>query len=461
MSAEQERAGVAGGAASLQAVIDTGAIRPLQVRVVALCALVTLVEGIDLTLIPLLAPQITGSWSLSSSALGFLFAASAGGLIFGGLGAGWLADRVGRRGSLLATMLLMTLATLATAFVTSFPHLLLCRLFAGIAFGGVIPAAVSLVSEFLPSRTRPSVVALVILGQALGALLAALLLKIPAISMQAWQTLLLYAGLACAAVTVVAALLPESPRYLGLKDPRGARLARILRGLGVAPGAVVHEPDPPVAGFRLVELFTAGRARGTALLWATFIGVGWPLSFFTNWLTKIYTEVGHEAAVGVDAMALYSGGAIVGGLVLPLLSRRWQHEKVLMVCLVAAALVTGLQGMVLKDAAAVYRTVSFLCGVFVSGVFFMLYPPAVRFYPTDIRSSGIGAAVAFGRIGNTLSPMVAGAMLGAGLAPKEVFLAMGVPLLMSCVAMYLFHRLTIGASAGANTAAALQPVTSR
>ncbi len=429
--------------ASLQDLIDQGRIHPIQVRVIALCAMVTLVEGIDLQLIPLLAPSITASWELGSVALGLLFGASAFGLILGGLGAGWLADRIGRRGSLLATMMLMTAATLATALVNSYPHLLVCRLLAGIAFGGVIPAAVSLVSEFLPARTRPSVVALVILGQAVGALRAALVMKFPAVAAMRWQALLLIAGLACGAVTLLASLLPESPRYLGLKKPGGRRFAAVLRGLGVAPGIAVHEADPPVQGFRLLELFAPSRAWGTVLLWAGFIGIGWPLSFFTNWLTKIYTESGHAAAVGVDAMALYSGGAIVGGLVLPLFSRRWHHDKVLITSVLAAAVLTAALGMALDDGRSVHMTLSFLCGVFVSGVFFLLYPLAVRYYPTDIRSTGIGSAVAFGRIGNTLSPLVAGGMLGAGLSPQSVFWAMAAPLLMSAGALLLFHRLTV------------------
>jgi len=451
----------AGRGASLQGLIDQGRVHPVQIRVLALCALVTLVEGIDLTLIPLLAPSIADSWSLQPAALGIIFSTGAFGLIFGGLGVGWLADRIGRRGALLAAMMLMTAATVVTAWVTTVPQLLACRLLAGVAFGGVIPAAVALVSEFLPERTRASVVALVILGQALGALIAALLLKLPFAADRPWQTLVLYAGLACATVTLlILVLLPESPRYLALRDPRGSRLAAVLKALRLDPATTVQEPDPPVTGFRLLELFAPGRAWGTVLLWATFIGVGWPLSFFTNWLTRIYTEAGHAAATGVDAMAFYSGGAIVGGLLLPLLSRRWHHDKVLMACLIVAAAVTVSLGLVLQAATAVHMSLSFLCGVFVSGVFFLLYPPAVRYYPTDIRSSGIGAAVAFGRIGNTLSPMVAGAMLGAGLAPAVVFWTMAAPLLLSCSALFLFHRLTVvraQRAAAPDAAAALRP----
>ncbi len=124
---------------------------------------------------------------------------------------------------------------------------------------------------------------------------------------------------------------------LGLRDPGSARLASTLKALDLAASGVVYEPDPPAQRWRLVELFAPGRAWGTALLWATFIGVGWPLSFFTNWLTKISTQSGYD---GVDAMNCYSGGAIVGGLLLPLLSRRWHHDKVLLATLVAAGLST-------------------------------------------------------------------------------------------------------------------------
>src|SRR5687768_4804447 len=120
---------------SLQTLIDLGSIQPIQIRVLALCALVTLVEGIDLTLIPLLAPRIAESWSLQPAALGIIFSTGAFGLIFGGLGVGWLADRIGRRGALLAAMVLMTAATVATTWVSTVPQLLACRLLAGIAFG--------------------------------------------------------------------------------------------------------------------------------------------------------------------------------------------------------------------------------------------------------------------------------------------------------------------------------------
>ncbi len=190
--AEQSQTGVP--ASPLQLLIDHAPITAVQVRAVLLCTLVTLAEGIDLNLIPLLAPAMRKAWSLDSSAFGAIFASGPIGLIVGGFGIGWLADRLGRRGALIAAMIVMTLATLATAFARNLPELFACRVLTGIGFGGVVPAAAALVSEFLPTRTRASVVAFVILGQALGGLVTSLAMQ-TALGKLDWQLLILWMSL--------------------------------------------------------------------------------------------------------------------------------------------------------------------------------------------------------------------------------------------------------------------------
>ena len=390
-------------------------ISAAQIRVVALCALVTLIEGIDLTLIPLLAPRITQAWSVPASAFGIILSAGPIGLIVGGVGVGYLADRIGRRNALIAAMVLMTVATLATMLAKDVPQLLVARLITGISFGGVIPVAVALVSESAAARTRASVIVFVFLGQAGGGLLAALLVKLPTLSDGPWQTPVLYVGGGCAAVTLLLiAALPESPRYLKLRERRN----------------------------RLRDLFSDGRAVGTALLWATFIGVCVAVSFFTNWLTLIITHAGKPTDVGVNAIAVYSAGAMLGGLVLPLLTRVWRTNVVLLASIVGAVVTCVGMGLVLPLSNTVVLVMATISGVFVSGAFFMLYPPAARFYPTHIRSTGIGSAVAFGRIGNMLSPAAAGFMLQAGVQPATVFYVIATPMVLSCVALVAFDRLT-------------------
>ena len=397
------------------ATTSPGSITAAQARVVVLCALVTLIEGIDLTLIPALGPQIRQAWSVTPQAFGFMLSSGTIGTIAGGVGVGYLADRIGRRNALIAAMVLMTAATLATTFASDISELLVCRLLAGVSFGGVIPVAVALVSESLPPRARASVIAFVFLGQAGGGLLAAVLAKIPPPEAP-WQTSIYYCAAGCALVCLLLlTLLPESPRYL------------LVRG-----GRRNH----------LRDLFSEGRALGTALLWITFIGVCLPTSFFTNWLTSMFAYAGKPNGIGIDAIGFYSAGAMVGGLVLPLFSQRWNVNKVLLGTIVLAIGACTAMGLVLPLDNTTGLVLATICGVFVSGAFFMLYPPAARFYPTHIRATGIGAAIAFGRIGNTISPTAAGFMIDAKWDPASVFYTMAAPMVLSCIALIAFDRLT-------------------
>jgi MFS family permease len=199
------------------------------------------------------------------------------------------------------------------------------------------------------------------------------------------------------------------------------------------------------------DLFGNGRAVGTLMLWGTFIGVCAVVSFFSQSLTYLYTQAGKSNSLGVDAMAAYSTGAILGGLLLPLFARRWHANRVLMVAIFAACAATVVQGLVLPMTDAINLTLAGLCGAFVSGSFFILYPPAVRFYPTAIRSTGIGAAVAFGRIGNIVTPLLSGLMLGAGYSATNIFLTMALPLMISLVALAVFHRISTRAENQAET----------
>jgi MFS transporter, AAHS family, 4-hydroxybenzoate transporter len=410
-----------------QTAANDSPISAAQVRVVALCALVTLIEGIDLTLIPALGPKIIQALNVSGGTFGIIQSTGPIGLIAGGVGVGYLADRIGRRNALIVAMGLMTLATLGTTFASSVTDLLVWRLITGVSFGGVIPVAVALVTESLPPRARASVVAFVFLGQSGGGLLAAVIVKLAPVG-SPWQTSVYYVTAGCAIVTVLLlTLLPESPRYLLVRGGRRNRLR---------------------------DLFREGRAPGTALLWLTFIGVCAPVSFFTTMLTTMIAQAGKPGDVGVSAIGWYSAGAMVGGLVLPLFARRWHVNKVLLGSIVMAAVSCAAMGAVLPLTNNTNLVMATVCGVFISGAFFMLYPPAARFYPTHIRSTGIGSAVAFGRIGNTVAPLTAGFMLRSGTDPSAVFYTMAAPMILSCIALVAFDRLMAATSSSAEADAA-------
>jgi AAHS family 3-hydroxyphenylpropionic acid transporter len=61
-----------------------------------------------------------------------------------------------------------------------------------------------------------------------------------------------------------------------------------------------------------------------------------------------------------------------------------------------------------------------LTGFFMLGCQLVLYALSADCYPTLSRGTGVGAAVAFGRIGSVSAPLVAGAVLSAGYGAAAV-----------------------------------------
>src|SRR5689334_25027081 len=83
-----------------------------QYRVVALCALTVFLDGYDTQSVAFVAPSIAAEWHLTRAALGPIFVASLVGLLVGALLFGLLADKLGRRGMVMACTLVFGAFTL-------------------------------------------------------------------------------------------------------------------------------------------------------------------------------------------------------------------------------------------------------------------------------------------------------------------------------------------------------------
>src|SRR5882757_9930072 len=155
----------------LESLIDRTPFGPSQLRITALCASVAMIDGFGTQSIALAAPQIAADWGLMPAAFGIVFGAGLLGSLLGALSFGALADRIGRKPSLLAAVGIFALASLITPFTTSVPGLILVRLVTGLGLGGALPAVISLTAEYAPRRLRASVVAMMFCGFPLGAVI--------------------------------------------------------------------------------------------------------------------------------------------------------------------------------------------------------------------------------------------------------------------------------------------------
>jgi AAHS family 4-hydroxybenzoate transporter-like MFS transporter len=85
--------------------------------------------------------------------------------------------------------------------------------------------------------------------------------------------------------------------------------------------------------------------------------------------------------------------------------------------------------------------ITFVLGFAVQGAQGGLSAVAATFYPTSIRSTGIGWCLGIGRIGSIVGPMLGGVMLKLDWSPREIFLAGSIPALCAAAATFLSLRL--------------------
>lgn len=365
----------------------------------ALCFLAVLCEGIDIQSTGLAAPRMAPALGLTRDQLGPLFSASIVGLLIGAVVFGRLADRFGRKWTLVICLVVFGVFSLATAAVKPFEALLAVRLAAGLGLGGALPNLVALAAEAVAPERRAGLVTRITCGLPLGGATCGIV----AANLD-WRAIFYVGGLAPLALAPLAAFaLPESRAFLAARD--------------AAPMTAPSRGD-----FRWI-LFGGGRAGATLLLWTASFASLLALYVLLNWLPTLLGDRGLAKPRASLVSMLFNIGAAVGVLILAdLLDRRGRRRTIglwylgLIASLVALAVVNS--GFLATALAG------FAVGFFVSSVPLPLYGMAPCFYAVSIRGAGVGASVAVGRLGAIFGPLLAAALLGLGAGASGVLLAL-------------------------------------
>ncbi len=338
---------VAGRSVDVGALIDAGGLSGYQLRLLVLCGLVAVLDGIDTFSIGVAAPSIAASLGMQLNAFGAAFSAALFGATLGAFGFGPLADRFGRKAMLVTAVLIFAAFTLLTAFAWSVPSLLAIRFLAGVGLGGATPCFLALASEYVPTRMRATVTAALWSGFPLGGMLGGFL-NSWLIHAFDWRAMFYVGGVA---PLVVAGLLmpfvPESVRYLIAAGAPPARVAALLGRL--APGRagrgdryVVSEA--PVRGVTAVQLFTQGRGAATPLLWVPFFMAFGVLAIVVLWTPALLRQDGMSGAGAAIVVGFHGMGGFVGMAMAGRLLERF-GARVLVPAFVVGAACTAALGM--------------------------------------------------------------------------------------------------------------------
>ncbi|NIP66944.1 MFS transporter, partial [Candidatus Bathyarchaeota archaeon] len=153
-------------------------------------------------------------------------------MFIGAIGCGYLTDLVGRKKTLIFTIVMSSIFTSACALAWNVYSLALLRFLAGIGLGGALPQPGVYISEYTPAKYRGRFLGITETSWVYGVLLGlffGLLLR-PSFG---WRVVFLTASLSLALVPLILWFMPESLRYLE-EEGEFEEAAEILRKHGLA-----------------------------------------------------------------------------------------------------------------------------------------------------------------------------------------------------------------------------------
>jgi AAHS family 4-hydroxybenzoate transporter-like MFS transporter len=398
------------------AVIDEGRWTGYQKLLIFGTALTIILDGVDNQLLPNAVPKLIEEWGRPRG--DFIGALSYGpfGMMIGGLIGGIIGDRLGRRTALLGSVLTFAVLTFAIAFANSIEMLGALRFLAGVGLGGAMPNAATLASEYVPRKQRPFAVTLTIVCIPLGGVLAGELAA-QIIPVYGWRALFIAGGLVPIVLAVVLwKVLPESPHYLARHRERWPELTGTLRKMGHHVSDDVEYVEAATAGVpkgkvNIGTLFGPHYLRDTLALSASFF-----FCLLVNYLVilllpTVLTSPGNGFSQPEGSRALRDSnfGGVAGAIFGAMLIQRF-GSRVTMLGMSALAVVCGfvLAGAEITPQNGLFLAVMFiLTGGLLNAVQTTMYALAAHVFPTEVRSTGVGFAVAVGRVGNVLAATVA------------------------------------------------------
>ncbi|HVV23714.1 MAG TPA: MFS transporter [Pseudonocardiaceae bacterium] len=403
-------------------------LRPFHWLLVGLVALATMFDGYD-TLIPSYVIHFVAKpWHLSEGAVGFLVSSGLIGFAVGSVAHGVIADRIGRRPTLIAGLLVAGgFSVLTGVFATSYTSFIALRALTGLGLGVLLPLGTAYVNEYLPQRVHHRLAVLGGAGFALGGVLAALL-GVALTGGGNWQSLFYVGGGALVLGLIYLAVFPESVEYLVAhgRTTDAIRLLGRIRPDRVAvydTAGLVAAAQPPARDVRLV-LSSPYRVR-TVALWVSSFLLLFNVYGLSTWTPELMIERGHGFATGFGFGAVLQGTSIVGALIGGLVADRWlgARRSLMLWCAlgVVAAIVIALAGGTAVDIVAVAGA-----GLFIIGGQFLLNNVCAITYPVHARGTGEGLMLGFGRVGGILGPTIGGSLLGAFGGTSALFFAVAV-----------------------------------
>ncbi|MEE2784025.1 MAG: MFS transporter [Pseudomonadota bacterium] len=420
--------------------IAHGPMSGLQISTVAICLAINLIDGFDVLAISFTASVLAEDWQLGPEQLGLLFSSGVAGMTLASILISPIADYIGRRRTILFSLVAITLGMTASAVSTGAIELAVYRFVTGLGIGTLLPSINTMVGEFSSQKRREFAVSVMQAGFPLGATLGGFV-AFGLIESFGWRGVFwVGAILSGAMIPLALSGLPESPDFLLLRRPKGAldRLNSIAGRLGLAPITALPQDQVMSEDRSWSSLTRPPHQMDVMLLCVAFFCTMAAFYFIASWTPKLLTDAGLSTSGGISGGLLLNIVGVTGGLLLGWQSSRFGVRRLTTMYLFGAICAMVLFAMI-NDLTLMLFGGSFV-GFFVIGSMMGLYSIAPGLFPTHIRSTATGLALGFGRFGAILGPTVTGYLLAAEWSPASLYLLFAAPLLLAAFAVGTLAR---------------------
>ena len=409
-------------------VIAREPMRPLQVAVVGITIALNALDGFDVLSISFASPGIAAEWGIDRAALGIVLSMELIGMAIGSIFLGGVADKIGRRPTILGCLVVMAFGMLMATTVKGLVDLSIWRIVTGLGIGGMLAAINAVAAEFSNTRRRDLSVSLMSIGYPVGAVLGGLVAA-QLLRGNDWRSVFYFgAGVTAVLIPVVYFVVPESVHWLARRQPKGA-LERINAALGrMGFAAVSALPDIPAASRKgsSAELFAPALVATTTIVTLAYLFHITTFYYIVKWIPKIVVDLGFMPSAAAGVLVWTNVGGALGGAVFGILTQKFSLKVLTIVLLVLSTVAVTLFGQSPAD----LGRISFICAVagFCTNAGIVgLYAIIAKVFPTQVRASGTGFTVGVGRGGSVLAPIIAGFLFTAGymLPAVSVTMALG------------------------------------
>jgi len=380
---------------------------PFHYYLLVICSLAYMFGGMNVMIIGTVLASIGKEWALTEIEKGFLVSVGYAGMFFGASSSGFIADRIGRKRTLILMIILSSIFTALNSTAKDMTMMMILRFIAGIGLGGLLPLPAVYVSEYTPAKYRGRFVGIVETFWVYGALLS-LLAGYIIIPLYGWRNTFL---MALTPLLLIPGLLilPESIRYLESKG-LSEEAIKILREKGL----ISKEQKIEVASSMKLErrtlkditlLFSKAYINRTIVLWTLWAVLVYTYHGIFVFLPNIYvTTFGFGEIRSLQWALIVTLAQVPGYYSAALLLDRAGRKPIIAVYLFIAGISCPLMATAVDASQVLFW--SSLIAFFNLGAWSGLYTYTPELYPTEIRGFGTGVAASIGRLAGIIAPII-------------------------------------------------------